>query len=144
MTADAFHEDVVRAYGAGMNGHLAKPINPAPALSDAGREDRNRPLTQKKYINQSLILTRKRILLYNYKQDIKGIYAIDSIKKNEKNRLKLTNKQGGETVCQMYRLNIHYKEEDLQMIARAHITIAAGKAYRQRLFRKVEWGDGPH
>ena len=29
MTADAFHEDVVRAYGAGMNGHLAKPIDPA-------------------------------------------------------------------------------------------------------------------
>ena len=29
MTADAFHEDVVRAYAAGMNGHLAKPINPA-------------------------------------------------------------------------------------------------------------------
>lgn len=27
----------------------------------------------------------------------------------------------------MYRLNIHYKEEDLQMIARAHITIAAVK-----------------
>lgn len=28
MTADAFHEDVVRAAEAGMNGHLAKPIDP--------------------------------------------------------------------------------------------------------------------
>ncbi len=28
MTADAFHEDVVKAYEAGMNGHLAKPIEP--------------------------------------------------------------------------------------------------------------------
>lgn len=28
MTADAFHEDVVRASEAGMNGHLAKPIDP--------------------------------------------------------------------------------------------------------------------
>ena len=28
MTADAFHEDVVRAGEAGMNGHLAKPIDP--------------------------------------------------------------------------------------------------------------------
>lgn len=28
MTADAFHEDVVKAYDAGMNGHLAKPIDP--------------------------------------------------------------------------------------------------------------------
>ena len=28
MTADAFHEDVVRATEAGMNGHLAKPIDP--------------------------------------------------------------------------------------------------------------------
>ncbi|WP_425516070.1 response regulator [Anaerolentibacter hominis] len=28
MTADAFHEDVVRAAAAGMNGHLAKPIEP--------------------------------------------------------------------------------------------------------------------
>ena len=26
MTADAFHEDVMRAYSAGMNGHIAKPI----------------------------------------------------------------------------------------------------------------------
>ena len=28
MTADAFHEDVVKAADAGMNGHLAKPIDP--------------------------------------------------------------------------------------------------------------------
>ena len=28
MTADAFHEDVVRAAEAGMDGHLAKPIDP--------------------------------------------------------------------------------------------------------------------
>ena len=28
MTADAFHEDVVRATEAGMDGHLAKPIDP--------------------------------------------------------------------------------------------------------------------
>ena len=28
MTADAFHEDVVKAAEAGMNGHLAKPIDP--------------------------------------------------------------------------------------------------------------------
>lgn len=28
MTADAFHEDVVKAREAGMNGHLAKPIDP--------------------------------------------------------------------------------------------------------------------
>lgn len=28
MTADAFHEDVVKAAGAGMDGHLAKPIDP--------------------------------------------------------------------------------------------------------------------
>ncbi len=28
MTADAFHEDVVRASESGMNGHLAKPIDP--------------------------------------------------------------------------------------------------------------------
>ena len=28
MTADAFHEDVVRAADAGMDGHLAKPIEP--------------------------------------------------------------------------------------------------------------------
>ena len=28
MTADAFHEDVVKAGEAGMNGHLAKPIDP--------------------------------------------------------------------------------------------------------------------
>lgn len=28
MTADAFHEDVVRAAEAGMNGHIAKPIDP--------------------------------------------------------------------------------------------------------------------
>lgn len=28
MTADAFHEDVVKANEAGMNGHLAKPIDP--------------------------------------------------------------------------------------------------------------------
>ena len=28
MTADAFHEDVVRAAESGMNGHLAKPIDP--------------------------------------------------------------------------------------------------------------------
>lgn len=28
MTADAFHEDVVKAKEAGMNGHIAKPINP--------------------------------------------------------------------------------------------------------------------
>lgn len=27
MTADAFHEDVMRAYSAGMNGHIAKPID---------------------------------------------------------------------------------------------------------------------
>lgn len=27
MTADAFHEDVMRAYAAGMNGHIAKPID---------------------------------------------------------------------------------------------------------------------
>ena len=47
MTADAFHEDVVRAYAAGMNGHLAKADQSGPALSDAGREDRNCPLTQK-------------------------------------------------------------------------------------------------
>lgn len=29
MTADAFHEDVLRAMNAGMDGHLAKPIDPA-------------------------------------------------------------------------------------------------------------------
>lgn len=29
MTADAFHEDVVKAGESGMNGHLAKPIDPA-------------------------------------------------------------------------------------------------------------------
>lgn len=29
MTADAFHEDIVKAGEAGMNGHLAKPIDPA-------------------------------------------------------------------------------------------------------------------
>ena len=29
MTADAFHEDVMRAMKAGMDGHLAKPIDPA-------------------------------------------------------------------------------------------------------------------
>lgn len=29
MTADAFHEDVLRAMKAGMDGHLAKPIDPA-------------------------------------------------------------------------------------------------------------------
>ncbi|WP_455620078.1 response regulator [Eisenbergiella sp.] len=29
MTADAFHEDIVKAREAGMNGHLAKPIDPA-------------------------------------------------------------------------------------------------------------------
>ena len=28
MTADAFHEDIVKAETAGMNGHLAKPIDP--------------------------------------------------------------------------------------------------------------------
>ena len=28
MTADAFHEDVARASEAGMDGHLAKPIDP--------------------------------------------------------------------------------------------------------------------
>ena len=28
MTADAFHEDVVKATESGMNGHLAKPIDP--------------------------------------------------------------------------------------------------------------------
>lgn len=28
MTADAFHEDVVKASEAGMNGHLSKPIDP--------------------------------------------------------------------------------------------------------------------
>ena len=28
MTADAFHEDLVKAGDAGMNGHLAKPIDP--------------------------------------------------------------------------------------------------------------------
>ena len=28
MTADAFHEDVVRAAESGMDGHLAKPIDP--------------------------------------------------------------------------------------------------------------------
>ena len=28
MTADAFHEDVICAAKAGMNGHLAKPIDP--------------------------------------------------------------------------------------------------------------------
>ena len=28
MTADAFHEDVIKAEEAGMDGHLAKPINP--------------------------------------------------------------------------------------------------------------------
>ena len=27
MTANAFHEDVVKAYEAGMNGHLAKPVD---------------------------------------------------------------------------------------------------------------------
>ena len=27
MTADAFHEDVMRAYSAGMNGHIAKPVD---------------------------------------------------------------------------------------------------------------------
>ena len=27
MTADAFHEDVIKATEAGMNGHLAKPID---------------------------------------------------------------------------------------------------------------------
>lgn len=29
MTADAFHEDIVKANESGMNGHLAKPIDPA-------------------------------------------------------------------------------------------------------------------
>ena len=29
MTADAFHEDMVKAMEAGMNGHLAKPVDPA-------------------------------------------------------------------------------------------------------------------
>ena len=28
MTADAFHEDVVQALAAGMDGHLSKPIDP--------------------------------------------------------------------------------------------------------------------
>ena len=28
MTADAFHEDIVKAEAAGMNGHLSKPIDP--------------------------------------------------------------------------------------------------------------------
>lgn len=28
MTADAFHEDIVKADEAGMNGHLSKPIDP--------------------------------------------------------------------------------------------------------------------
>ena len=28
MTADAFHEDVVKAEEAGMDGHLSKPIDP--------------------------------------------------------------------------------------------------------------------
>ena len=43
----------------------------------------------------------------------------------------------------MYRLNIHYKEEDLQMIARAHITISAVKhtAYD---FLESSIGYGPH
>ena len=27
MTANAFHEDVVKAYESGMNGHLAKPVD---------------------------------------------------------------------------------------------------------------------
>ena len=41
MTADAFHEDVVRASDAGMDGHLAKPIDPDllyQTLSDKLRE----------------------------------------------------------------------------------------------------------
>ena len=43
----------------------------------------------------------------------------------------------------MYRLNIHYKEEDLQMIARAHITIAAVKHTANDCLES-RMGDGPH
>lgn len=44
MTADAFHEDVVRAYEAGMNGHLAKPIDPRllyQTLAEIWKKDGN-------------------------------------------------------------------------------------------------------
>ena len=43
----------------------------------------------------------------------------------------------------MYRLNINYKEEDLQMIARAHITIAAVKHTANDCLES-RMGDGPH
>lgn len=67
---------------------------------------------------------------------------IDLIKRM-KNRLNLTIISKEVNSMPMYRLNIHYKEEDLQMIARAHITIAAVKHTANDCLES-RMGDGPH
>ena len=38
MTADAYEEDIKKCYAAGMNGHLAKPVNPEELYHILGRE----------------------------------------------------------------------------------------------------------
>lgn len=37
MTADAFADDVRRCFDAGMNGHIAKPIDPELLASDLAK-----------------------------------------------------------------------------------------------------------